>query len=447
MNATLEKVENSEAYLEIVIETGKFEEALEKSYKKNVKKYNVSGFRKGSAPRTILETKFGPEIFFEDAIEFVVPNEYYAAIKELELKTIGEPDIEVGYIKKGKPVSVKVRVPVKPEITLGKLEGLEIKVQKADEVTEKAIEKYLQDLRFQNKKIIDKSNEFAALGDTVTIDYKYSIEGTDTTYDGKKEDFKLLLGSDTFFPGFDEKLVGVKKGDKLNVEISFPKEHLAVQLASKIVLFKVSVKSVENVQLRELNDQFAQEIANMNNLEELREEAKKKLLELASLRALNTEKQAVIRALLDTHDVSVPEFVVMQQAQMMLEQFTTQVESQGGSIELYLQMINSNAENLKREMWEAARNATKSSYILEKIIEEKNFQVSDKELNSGIEAFATSIGMEKENAKENLGPLVDKVLFDLKANKAVQYLLNHAVITIVETNEETAEVMQVNHQE
>ncbi|WP_094607044.1 Trigger factor [Sporomusa silvacetica DSM 10669] len=435
MNASLEKVENSEAYLEFVIEVGNFEKGLKKSYKKNVKKYDIPGFRKGSVPRTILESKFGPEILFEDAIEFVVPNEYYAAIQELGLTTIGEPDIEVGYIEKGKPVSVKVRVPIKPEVTLGKLEGLEIKASKPDEVTEKDVEKYLQDLRSKNKKIIDKSNEPAVLGDTVTIDYKCSVE--DTTFNGKEENFKLILGSNMFFPGFEEKLLGVKKGDKLNIEISFPKEHKAAELAGKNALFKVAVKNVENVQSRELNDQFAQEIAKKNNLEELRLETKKRLLEMASLRALNMEKQAIIKALLDTCEVFVPESIVMRQAQAMLEQFTNQLRAEGGSIELYLQMINSNVESLKRKIWSDAENVMKSNYILEKVIEEKEFEVSDQELSCGIEAFATSIGMKKENAKkENLGPLVNNVLFDLKANKAVQYLLNHAVIMSPNENEE-----------
>ncbi|TGE39949.1 trigger factor [Desulfosporosinus fructosivorans] len=428
MNVTLEKVENSEAFFEIVIEVGKFEEGLEESYKKNVKNYNIPGFRNGSAPRTIIEAKYGPEVLFQDALDLVVPDEYYAAIKELELKTFGEPDIEVRYIKKGEPISVKVRVPVKPEFTLAKLEGLEIKVPKADEVTEIDIDKYLKDLQSQNKIIIDKSKEPAALGDTVTFDYKSTIE--DDSFDGQ-EDFKLILGSDAFFPGFEDKLVGVKKGDKLNVEITFPKEHVAAQLAGKNAQFRVTVKNVENIQLRELNDQFAQEIANVNTLQELRLEAKKKLLEMASLRYSNTEKQAVVKALTDMYEFSVPESVVMEQAQAMLEQFSNQLKSQGGTIEGYLQMINSNVQTLKKQIWEDAKNVTKSTYILDKIIQEKGFEVSDEEENSGIEAFATSLGMDKENARENLGPLLGKVLFDLKADKVAQYLLKHAVITML----------------
>ncbi|WP_094606564.1 Trigger factor [Sporomusa silvacetica DSM 10669] len=428
MNAMLEKIEHGEAHLEFVIAAEKLEEGLEKSYKKNGMKYNIPGFRNGATPRTILESKFGAEIFLEDALDFVVPNEYYAAIKQFELNIIGEPDIEVGYVEKGKPVSVKVRVPVKPEITLGKLEGLEIKVPKDTEVTEKAIDKYLQNLRSRNKKVIDKANEPAAIGDTVTLDYEGSLQGT--TMNQTEKDFKLLLGSGTFFPGFEEKLVGVKKGDNLNIEICFPKDHSLVQVAGKSASFKVTVKKVENIHLRELNDQFAQEVSKLNSLEELRLDSKQKLLEMAAQRDSNAKKQAVVNALLDMYPFTVSESIIMSQAKTMLEQFANQLKAQGGSIELYFQMTNSNMDTLKKEIWKDATTITKSNYILEKIITEKEIEVSDEELNNGSQALAASIGMDTKNAKENLGPLVKKVLFDLKANKAIQYLLDHAVITI-----------------
>lgn len=437
MNATLEKVENSEAYLEFVIEAEKIEEGLEKSYKKNVKKYNISGFREGNAPRAILEAKHGQEIFLEDALDFIVPNEYYEAITELGLTTIGDPDIEVGFVEKGKPVTVKVCVPVKPKVTLGKLEGLEIVVPKTNEVTDKDIEKYIQDLRSKNKIVITKQNEPAVLGDTVTFDYKCTME--DALFDGQ-EDFKLVLGSDTFFPGFEDKLVGVKKGDELDVEISFAEGISGVQLAGKSAVFKVNVKNVENIQLRELDDQFAREIGKVNSLEELYLDSKRKMLEIAAQNTSNIKKQAAVKALVEKCDVSVPESIVMQHAQEMLGQFSKQITDQGGTIDLYLQMTNSNVETLKKQIWEDAKNLTKSNFILDKIIEEKEFEVSEKELNIGIESFVRSIGMDidvdMKDPRKNLGPLVDRVIFDLKAGKAAQYLVDHAVITIAERNEE-----------
>lgn len=435
MNATLEKVENSEAYVEFVIEAAKLEEGMEKSYRKNVKKYHIPGFRKGSAPRYMVEAKYGSEVLYGDAIDFIVPDEYYGAIRDLNLETIGEPDIEVGYIVKGKPVNVKVRVPVKPEVILTSLEGLAIKVPQPYAVTEKDVEKYLQDLCSRNKIVTDKAQEPAAKGDTVTIDYQCSIDGS--LPGGKEQNIKVVLGSDTFFPGLEEKLVGVKKGDQLQVEINFPQDHPAIQLAGKRALFKIKVKNVENIQHWELNDQFAQQVTKMNNLEELRADAGRKLAEMASQRDLQGKKQAIIKALLDRCEFDVPDSLVMQQAQLMLEEFTKRVSAEGGSIELYLQMTNTDFASFKKQLWQDAKMVIKTNCLLEKIIEEKAFEVSDEELKNGIESFGISIGMAKENAKkENLGPLVDKVLFDLKADKAVAYLLEHASIAVEDKSEE-----------
>lgn len=209
MNPTLEKIENNEAYLEFMIEAKKIEEGLEKSYKKNVKSYKVPGFREGTAPRSVIEAKFGPTTFLADALDFFVPTEYYAAIEELNLKIIGDPDIEVGKITKGEPVTVKVRVPVKPEVKLSLLEGLEIKVPKPSQVTEKDIETYLQNLRYQYRKVIDKASEPAVMGDTVTINYKCLLKGSDLTE--QKDNYKVVLGANAFSAEIEEKLVGAKK--------------------------------------------------------------------------------------------------------------------------------------------------------------------------------------------------------------------------------------------
>lgn len=424
MSATLEKVENSEAYLEIIIAAEKFAAGWEKSYKKNAKKYQIPGFRKGSAPRAALEAKFGPNIFLEDAIEIVVPDEYYAAIKELGIIPIGEPDIEVGYVEQGKPVSVKVCVPVKPEVVLGELEGLEIKVPEVPPVTDIEVEKYLQNLQAENKQIVPKVNEPAVMGDTVTFDYRGTVEGTAI---GKEEDFKLLLGSGLFFPGFEEHLIGVKQGDKLNVIINFPEDNPAAQLAGKSALFKVKVKKVEDIRLRELDDQFAREIGKAESLEGLRAEGRKRLLEMADQRRSELKRQAAVQALLEKCDVTVPESVVMQRAQSMLEQFSSQLAAQGGNIEMYLQMTNSDPAAFKKQIWEEAKLNLKAEFVLGKIIDEKGFEITEEELMAGIEAFAATLGMEKENAREKIGSLLQKVEFALKAGKAAQYLVDHAV--------------------
>lgn len=428
MNVKLDKIENSEAYLEFEIEADVFDKGLQKAYKKVVKNLDVPGFRKGTASRAVVEAHFGLKILLEDAMELVVPDAYHAAIKELNLNTMGEPDIEVGYVESGKPVTVKVIVPIRPEVILGQIEGLEVTVSEAKPVTDADIDKYLQDLIAQNKTVIEKNDEPAAVGDTVTFDYKGFVEGT--VFQGE-DNFKLLLGSDTFIPGFEEQLIGVIQGDHIDVKLKFDEEHPSKTLAGKNAVFNVTVKKVENIQARKLDDQFAREVANVNNLEELRSEARIKLLERSSIHSSEQTKQAVVAAALDQCDCAVPEYLVMERATTMLDQFKQQLESQGGSIDMYLQLAGSNVENLKRDIWKDAKRSTRISFMLDKIIEEKGFEVSEEELDNGIEDFAIQIGMNTENAKQNLGPLVDQVIYKLKTEKAIQYMVDNAVIKIV----------------
>lgn len=426
MRATLEKIEQGEAYVDMVITAADLEKGLERAYQKNAGKYKLPGFRKGAVPRKLVEAKFGWEILLEDALEVIVPRQYQAAVMQLKLAAAGQPDIEVGYVEKGKPVQVKVRVPLKPEITLGRLEGLTIKLPKTAAVTERAVEQYLQNLRARNKQVLDKADEPAAPEDTVTIDYECLVQGA-----GRREteqNVKVTLGLGNFFPEIENQLVGTKKGDKLTVALDFPQEHSVAQLAGKQAVFQVTVNKVEKIQLRELDDQFAQEVANLHSLEELRAAGRQQLLEMAARKAEKAKKQAVITALLANTPFAVSELLVMPRAKAMLEEFSEKVQAEGGSMELYLQMIHSTAAAFKQQVWEDAVAVTKSNYLLEKIIEEKDFSISEAELSCGIENLAVSMGMEKENARQNLGPLVDKVLFDLKANKAIEYLLDHAVI-------------------
>lgn len=433
MNAILEKIENSEAFVCFEIAAEKFEAGIKKAYKKDVKKYEVAGFRKGSVPQASLEAKYGPEIFYETAMDLVVPQAYYDAVEELKLQTVGEPDIEVGYIIKDQAIQVKVRVPVKPEVKLGPLEGLEIKVPKRQAVRDKDIEKQLQHLRFTNKVSDNKGKAAAVMGDTVTLDYEIRVDAAELA--SKETDVKVLLGSGLFFPGLEDKLIGVKAGDVLAVETSFPQDHPAARLAGHAAAFVIKVKQVDHIYYRELNDQFARDVAQLENLEALRLSVKQKLNEDLERQDFYMKKQAVLQAVLHNCSFAVSEQLVMRQAQEMLERLVKQVEAEGGSLELYLQMQQITFEGLKKTIWEDAEFIIKANYVLEKIVEEKGFEVDEKELDSGIEAFGVSLGMAKANArKENLEPLLEKIHFDLKAEKAVRYLLSHAVISLTDEN-------------
>ncbi len=425
MNENLEKIENSEAYLEFEIDVKTFAAAWKKSYQKNAKKYALPGFRRGRASQAALEAKFGTHIFLEDAIDEVVPDQYYTAIKALGIEAIGEPDIEIGYIEKDKPVIVKACVPVKPEVILGALEGLEIQIPEADNITDEAVEKHLQAMRRKNKLILEKLHEEATEGDTVTFDYQCYLDGALLE---KRKDFKLLLGKDSFYPDFDNHLIGVKAGESLKILLHFSEEDTVEQLAGKSVFFKVKVKKVENISLRELDDGFAREIGKAENMESLRIKARALLEETAEWQMIERKRQAAVKGFLERCEVVLPDAVVMQRARLMLEQFSKMLSDQGKSVDLYLQANHLDEVAFKKQLWEDAKLALKSDYVLEKIIETRGLgKLGEEELRQGLEDFAASIGMERENAGQNLGPLAEKVKFDLKAAKAAQYLVDHTL--------------------
>jgi trigger factor len=382
MGAKLEKIENSEAYFEFDIAWKIFDKGLQKAYKKVVKKLDIPGFRKGTAPRSVVEANFGLNVLLEEGMDFVVPDAYYAAVKELNLDTIGEPDIEVGYVVKNQPVNIKAVVPVKPEIVLGQIEGLEVTVPPVTPVSKEDVERFLQSMVYSNKTIIDKADEPAANGDTVTIDYKGFVE--DTVFEGE-QNFKVLIGANAFIPGFEEQLIGARPGDDLDVKIKFADDHPSNQLSGKNAVFKVNIKKVEHIKEKNLDDQFAREVAHLSSLEELRSETKKSLQQMAEQRFDENKKQAVINAALEQCDFTVPEYLIMEQATAMLQEFSQQLESQGGTIDLYLQMSGNNKETLKAQMWKNAKNFVRSHYMLDKILQEENFEVSEEELNKGME--------------------------------------------------------------
>lgn len=425
MNAVLENIENSEAHFRFTIDYKVFADALEKTYKKNKENYQVAGFRKGNVPRSVIESQYGPTVFYQEALDLIMTEEYKKAVESLALNTIGDPDIEVGEIEKGQELSVKASVPVVPEVTLGQLEGIEVVMPKAREVKERDIDKVLEELQYKNKKITDKEIAPAEKGDTVTVDYDCELDGT------KFEpvvDYKALLDDSSDTMGFEGQLEGAQKGDILDIKKVLPHDHPQPQIAGKTACFKVTVKKVERIEILPLDDAFAQKVGNVSTMEEFRAEIKKNLEQAAAQRVQMQRNNAILSELFKRCQVKIPESLIMQRAMSMLEQFSGQLEAEGGTLDLYLQLINKKSGDFKREVWEDAENSLKADYILDKIIKEKGYTVSEEELNQGCEKFALSINMSPENARQKLGPLVHKVEHDLKAEKAFQYLLEHAVI-------------------
>ncbi|MBP1761297.1 MAG: trigger factor [Firmicutes bacterium] len=430
LEAKLEKIENCEAYFEFVIDADEMERGLEQSYKKVVKDLKIQGFRKGTAPRSVVEANYGLEILLNEALDIVVPNKYYAAVEELQLQTSGEPDIEVGYVVKGEPVTVKVMVPLYPQVMPGNLEGLEVSVPQVPEVTDNDVERSLQETIRRNRKFIDKKKMPAAKGDQVTFDFEGKAGSND--FQGGKDE-KVIIGKDSFIPGFEEQLIGAKKGDRLQIKIKFADNHPAPDLAGQTGVFDVRIKMVEEVQEMVLDEYFFNEVAHVGDINEFRTELKKKLSENADQRQEELVRRTVLKAAVEASEIQVPESMVMESATSTMQQFLQQLQAEGGNLELYAQMIGKSLDEVKRDFWLDAQLSVKIEYLLEKLVKDMGFDINEEEQRNGVFEFARQYNMDAndyEELKTKVGPMFERITLELKMHKATQYLVDHAKITM-----------------
>jgi trigger factor len=436
MDARLEKIEKSEAYIEIEVDVATLEVGLEKSYRKVVQQVNVPGFRKGKVPREFLEAHFGKEILYEDAMEFVVPDAYEQALIDLKIEAIAKPELEIGEIQGGQPLIIKVKVAVKPEFELGQLEGLEISIP-ALKFSEADVDKQLEDMRLHYAQLVEKTETPAELGDTVTIDFIGSID--DVPFEGGTgENYQLELGSNTFIPGFEEQLIGLKVGETTDIKVTFPESYHAEDLAGKDAVFQATVGKIEHRELRTLDDDFAQEVSDFETIEELRNDIRDNLIKANDYRQDGVKKKEVLARALEQCNIDIAPAVTEMQFQTLLSQFEQRIESQGISLDQYFQMTKSNLHEFRVDMLPEAERNAKSNFMLEKIIEEKGFELTDEEVDKQIEEIAGQMGVDFDQAKQNLEGVMDKVRYNMQIDKAIQYLVDNAVITEKENQPEAA---------
>ncbi|QGU00065.1 Cell division trigger factor [Candidatus Syntrophocurvum alkaliphilum] len=434
MDAKLEKIENSEAYLNIEVDSEKFEEGLEKAYRKIVKQVNIPGFRKGRAPRALVEVHYGKEILYEDALEFVIPEAYEQAVNELNVEAIAQPDFEIVEIEAGKPLKFNAKVAIKPDVELGKLEGIEVSVPKV-EVSEEDVNNRLEEMRARYAQMVEKVDEPAELGDNVIIDFEGFVD--DVAFEGGKgEDFALELGSNTFIPGFEEQLVGIKSGEEKDVNVTFPEDYQAEELAGQDAVFKVKVKKIETKELRPLDNDFVQEVSEFDTLDELKDDIRKSLHEMSEQTKTEQMKEEVLSLAVEECEIPLPDALVESQLDVMVNQFSQRLSMQGISLEQYLALSNSNMDDFKKELWPQAKKNASINLMLEKIVEEKGIEVTDEEIDKNIKETAERTGLEFEDAKKSLESVMDNVVFQLKLEKAVEYLVANANIKEVEVEKE-----------
>jgi len=430
MKVELIKTEGNKVSFKLTVDNDKFESAIVKAYNKNKGKYNIPGFRKGKAPRKIIETNYGKGVFYSDAIDILFPEVYPSAIDELKIDPIDAPSIDIEEISKDNGLVILVDVEVKPSFELGEYKGVEVeKVEEA--INEDAVTAKLEEMREKGSRLVSVEREIAN-GDTTNIDFE-GFDGEVAFEGGKGENYDLVIGSGSFIPGFEEQLVGKKVGEELEVNVTFPEEYHAENLAGKPVVFKVKVNDVKVKELPELNDEFAADTTEFNTLEELTADVKAKVEAEAAEAAKNELRNRVIEKVVANTEVEVPEAMVKNEIENQMMELNYQLQHQGFGMEQFLQMTGKTMEEFKAEFTanrrdEAVKNV-KTSLVIEAIAKAEDVQVSEEEVDAEVQKMAEAYNMTVEQVKEALRPTDLKDMEgQLKIRKTIDLLVDSAKI-------------------
>ncbi len=425
MKSTLISKENNVAKFTMEFTAEEFEAAIVDVYKVQKDRFVVDGFRKGKAPRSIIEKKYGEEIFFDDAINELVSGNYGKALEELELMVIDQPRAEFSDIKKGEGFTVTITVECYPEIEVKDYTGVEIETVSA-EVTDADVEKELESRAKRNSRMVAVERA-AKEGDTVIIDY----EGWtgDVQFDGgTAERQPLKLGSGTFIPGFEEQLVGVAAGENKDVVVTFPEEYHSPDLAGKEAVFKCKVHEVKEEEIPEINDDFVKDISEFDTLDELKADIKENLSKAAEARADMQMKNSVIEKIYEANDFDVPGAMVETEIDDMLNAFDQQLQSQGMNFQTYIQYIGKDISEFREEVRDDAFKRVKTRMLVTAIADQEDFEVTEADVDAEIESMANQYGMDVDNLKEILkGENIKMIEGDIKVKKAIEFVYDKAV--------------------
>ena len=433
MSVTVEKLEKNMAKLTIEVSADELEKAIQAAYLKQKNRINIPGFRKGKAPRAMIEKMYGAGIFYEDAANALIPNAYSEALAECEETIVSQPSIDVVQLEKGKPFIFTAEVALKPEVTLGEYKGLEVPKSEL-EVTEEEVAGELRKEQESNSRTIDVDDRAVADGDKVTLDYEGFVDGE--AFDGGKgTDYPLTIGSGAFIPGFEEQLVGVEIGKETEVNVTFPENYQAENLAGKPAVFKCTVKKIEVKELPELDDDFAKDVSEFDTLEEYKADIKKNLEEKKADAAKRAKEDAAVDAAIEKASMEIPDAMIDTQVSNMIEDFARRIQSQGLTMEQYLQFTGMTPAALQEQMKPQALKRIQSRLVLEKIAEVENIQISDEKLDEEIAQMAEMYKMEVEKLKEVLGDAEkEQMKKDLAVQEAVT-LIAEAAVEVEKTEE------------
>ena len=427
MSFTVENLEEKNM-VKLVIESTaeEFEAGLNTAYNKNKSKISLPGFRKGKAPRKMIEKMYGAEVFYEDAANSIIPDAYAKAADECGLELVSQPKINVTQLEAGKPFIFEAVVATKPEVELGQYKGVE--VTKADtDATDADVEEELKRVQEQNSRTVAVTDRAVKDGDNTVIDFEGFVDGV-AFEGGKGTDYPLTIGSHSFIDTFEEQIIGMNIGDEKEINVTFPEEYQVDELKGKPAMFKVSVKEIKEKQLPELNDEFAQDVSDFDTLAEYKDDLKKKIAERKESEAKAKKESEAIEKVVEAAKMDIPQAMIDTQVNRMLEDFAMRLQQQGLSVEQYFQYTGMTADKIMEEMKPEAVKRIKNSLVLEAVAKAENIEVSEEEFEAELQKMADMYKMEIEKIKEFMQDAEAKQMKDdIAIQKAVELIVSSAV--------------------
>ncbi len=426
MSLQVEKLENNMAKLTIEVPAEELEKAIESAYRKGRNKISIPGFRKGKAPRKMIEQMYGKDIFYEDAANILMPEAYEKELEACTEEIVSSPKVDVVQLEAGKPFIFTAEVALKPEVTLGKYKG--VKIAKIDTaVTDEEVSKEIDSEREKNARTVDVTDRAVKMGDIATIDFEGFIDGA--AFDGGKgKDYPLTIGSGAFIPGFEDELVGAEVGKETDVNVTFPEDYQAQDLAGKAAVFKCTVKKLQEKILPELDEEFVEEVSDESDtVDEYREEIKKKLSERKEADAKTAREDAVIEAVIAEAKMDIPDAMVDTQQRQMIQDYAERLQSQGLSMEQYMQFTGTTPQMLMEQVKPQALKRIQSRLVLEAVVAAEKIEASEEEFEEEAKTMGQAYKMEADKVKELLGENGKKqVMQDICVRKAVEFLVANA---------------------
>ena len=426
MSLQVEKLEHNMAKLTVEVAAEDVEKALQAAYLKQRKQINIPGFRKGKVPRQMIEKMYGPEVFYDEAANNMIPDAYAKAYDESELDLVSQPKIEVVQMEKGKPFIFTAEVATKPEVTLGDYKGL--KVDKVStRVTQKEVDEEIEKERERNARTIEVTDRAVQDKDEVTLDFEGFVDGV-AFEGGKGEDYPLTIGSGSFIPGFEEQLIGAEIDKEVEVNVTFPKEYHSEELAGKDATFKCTVHTIKAKELPELDDEFASEVSECETMDAYRAEVKKNIKERKERTGKEKKENQAVDQAIENAQMDIPEAMIEFQVRQMADDFARRIQQQGLTVEQYFQFTGMTAEKMMEEMRPQAEKSIKTRLVLEAIVKAENIEVSDERVEEELTKMAEAYQMEVEKLKEFMGENEKKqIKEDLAVQEAITLLVNESV--------------------